>query len=162
MLICPQQASKASRRIKVRKAKPINRTLFRNQGGRMAIANHGVIFNRYRQEFPSGKSDSAEPTFSHKHLRADKHMSGHSCPLPLTLILILPLILIFRALNQDRGAPFLASFARSGKQERPQQRSLTLNLTLHVWSGHSCPLPLTLILPLILIQTGKGTASAVP
>jgi|ERR1022692_2867887 hypothetical protein len=47
-----------------------------------------------------------------------------------------------------RGAPFLASFARSGNHGRLQRWFLTLVLllTLPVWNGHSCPLPLTLLL----------------
>jgi hypothetical protein len=36
--------------------------------------------------------------------------------------------------------------------------TLMLPLALHVWSGHSCPLPLTLI----LTSFGKGTTSVVP
>jgi hypothetical protein len=47
----------------------------------------------------------------------------------------------------SRGCPSFASFAKGGNHERPQ--CLPLTLTLPVWNGHSCPLPLTLVLTLI-------------
>jgi hypothetical protein len=58
-----EQRREASGRIKVRKAKPVDRTLFRNQGGRVAVANHGVIFDRYGQELPSANQDRQSTYF---------------------------------------------------------------------------------------------------
>src|ERR1700730_10970392 len=66
MFSSPKQRRETSRRIEVRKAKPVDRTLFRNQGCSVAVANHRVIFDRYGQELPSANQDRTEPTFSHR------------------------------------------------------------------------------------------------
>jgi hypothetical protein len=47
-----EERGKTSARIEVRKTEPIDRTLFRDQGRRMAIADHRVIFNWYGQGLP--------------------------------------------------------------------------------------------------------------
>jgi len=39
----------------VRQAEPIDRTLFRNQGRRVAVADQRVIFNWYGQESPANR-----------------------------------------------------------------------------------------------------------
>src|SRR5438477_7317213 len=50
-----EQSSKTGRGIEVRKAEPVNRSLLRDQRRRVAVADHGVIFDRKRQYFPSAK-----------------------------------------------------------------------------------------------------------
>ncbi len=82
----------------------------------------------------------------------------HSSPLPLTLNLILTLILIL-ILDFDfdldlartrirRGCPILRVLCEKWEPRTPPPPPLTLllPLLLQVWNGHSCSLPLTLIL----------------
>jgi hypothetical protein len=49
------QSRETRRGIKVRKAKPVDRTLLGDQCGSVAVADQGVIFDGNRQELPSAK-----------------------------------------------------------------------------------------------------------